>query len=138
MSLWSRGDTKSSLPADEVICIRSKFAFPYHHENSAYFVPISEGAGLNWQGTKCRPREIGSVAHKGEVAHTHLASKPRPEAIRSYIRPNFSANVTDFRQFVRARSRLYRSRFFSFLRCEDEAISKKTVKKNGIFEKILS
>ena len=31
--------------------------------------------------------------------------------IRSYRRPNFSANFIDFRQLVRARSRLYRSRF---------------------------
>ena len=31
--------------------------------------------------------------------------------IRSYLRPKFSANFTDFRQLVRARSRLYRSRF---------------------------
>ena len=31
--------------------------------------------------------------------------------IRSYLRPNFAAIFTDFRQLVRARSRLYRSRF---------------------------
>ena len=31
--------------------------------------------------------------------------------IRSYLRPNFSANFTDFRQLERAVSRLYRSRF---------------------------
>ena len=31
--------------------------------------------------------------------------------IRSYLRPKISAKFTDFRQLVRARSRLYRSRF---------------------------
>ena len=38
----------------------------------------------------------------------------RPELrckIRSYLTPIFSANFADFRQLVRARSRLYRSRF---------------------------
>ena len=46
------------------------------------------------------------------------ARRPRPAAcrdlrckIRSYLTPIFSANFADFRQLVRARSRLYRSRF---------------------------
>ena len=52
-----------------------------------------------------RQREPG-LAQLRRLARANLRCKTR-----SYLRPNFSANCTDFRQLERARSRLYRSRF---------------------------
>ena len=57
--------------------------------------------------TRCAsPPVQGDAARRGGIQRRRLRCK-----IRSYLTPKFAANFTDFRQLVRARSRLYRSRF---------------------------
>ena len=54
---------------------------------------------------------VGKKQRKVMFEYVMLAGVNLRCKIRSYLRPKFSANFTDFRQLERSVSRLYRSRF---------------------------